>query len=70
MQPNANIPWDKEKVYKYYNAPPNNWDKTMVDQNIFAHYNREEIYATAFRIRVNYVIWYPSIFDNKWVSYK
>ncbi len=48
MQPNANIPWDKEKVYKYYNAPPNNWDKTMVDQNIFAHYNREEIYATAF----------------------
>lgn len=39
QSPSANIPWDKEAVYKYYTGHPNYWTKEDVDVNLFAKYN-------------------------------
>jgi len=38
QSPAAEIPWNKQAVYDYYAAPPNNWSKAMVDMNIFGKY--------------------------------
>ncbi len=32
------IPWDREAVYRFYGGPPNNWPRSVVDQNIFRRY--------------------------------
>jgi hypothetical protein len=39
QSPAANIPWDKEAVYAYYEGPPNNWTRDQVDSNIFQRYS-------------------------------
>ncbi|KAB8067057.1 Metalloprotease [Aspergillus leporis] len=39
MSPAANIPWDRDKVYRYYMGPPNNWTRAQVDQNLFHRYD-------------------------------
>ncbi|WP_178075964.1 Tolloid-like protein 1 [Paenibacillus oralis] len=46
--PTANIPWDKEAVYRYYMGPPNNWTKREIDYNLFYKYTFREAFATAF----------------------
>ena len=38
QNPSANIPWDRDAVYRYFMGPPNNWDKEDVDNNLFATY--------------------------------
>ena len=38
--PNANIQWNKEEVYSYYQKEKG-WDRRKVDQNIFKTYPRE-----------------------------
>ena len=35
LSPRANIPWDREAVYRYYQGPPNNWSRKKTDLNIF-----------------------------------
>ncbi len=40
QNPAANIPWDKEAVYRYYAGPPNYWSKADVDVNLFERYSR------------------------------
>ena len=40
QHPENGIPWDKEKVYSYYGAAPNNWPRSTVDHNIFRSYSR------------------------------
>lgn len=40
QNPAADIPWDKEAVYRYYAGPPNNWSKEDVDHNLFERYSR------------------------------
>jgi astacin (peptidase family M12A) len=40
QNPAANIPWDREAVYRYYMGPPNNWTRAQVDNNLFARYSR------------------------------
>jgi hypothetical protein len=40
QNPAANIPWNKEAVYRYYAGPPNNWTKDQVDVNLFDKYDR------------------------------
>lgn len=40
QNPDADIPWDKEAVYRYYAGPPNNWSKEDVDHNLFERYSR------------------------------
>lgn len=41
QNPSTNIPWDKEKVYKYYQGPPNNWSRDQVDVNLFTRYSAD-----------------------------
>jgi hypothetical protein len=48
MSPAAYIPWDKEKVYKYFMGPPNNWTKEGVDQNLFNKYEASAAYYSTF----------------------
>jgi hypothetical protein len=40
QHPENGIPWDKEKVYRYYTGPPNNWTRQQVDHNLFAAYSK------------------------------
>lgn len=35
QNPNADIPWDKEKVYKKYSKAPFNWTREQIDRNFF-----------------------------------
>ncbi|KAI4128919.1 MAG: hypothetical protein LQ341_006628 [Variospora aurantia] len=46
--PFAMIPWNKERVYEDLGAPPNNWDRTMVDNNMFTLYGLDKVQATKF----------------------
>jgi hypothetical protein len=39
QSPAANIPWDREAVYRYYSGPPNNWTREQIDHNIFQKYS-------------------------------
>jgi hypothetical protein len=48
QNPNTNIPWDKDAVYKYYQGPPNNWTKSQVDINLFTRYSADITNATQF----------------------
>jgi len=48
QSPAANIPWDKEAVYRYYMGPPNNWSKEEIDLNLFQRYSREITQFTEF----------------------
>jgi serralysin len=38
--PLANIPWNKEAVYRYYTGPPNYWTRNDVDFNLFEKYSK------------------------------
>jgi|GEM_PF-292936 len=38
QNPSTDIPWDKEAVYEFYGAPPNNWSRNQVDINFFTRY--------------------------------
>lgn len=49
QSPTANIDWNKQVVYDYYNktqTPP--WDKAKVDRNIFAKYTSDKVTNTDF----------------------
>ena len=48
QNPTANIPWDKEAVYKYYAGPPNNWSREKTDVNLFRLYRRWGTRTTKF----------------------
>jgi hypothetical protein len=48
QSPAADVPWDREAVYRYYGGPPNNWTRDQVDQNIFARYSRTTTNFSAF----------------------
>jgi hypothetical protein len=41
QNPSTDIPWDKDAVYKYYQGPPNNWNKATVDVNLFTRYSAD-----------------------------
>lgn len=48
QNPATNVPWDKEAVYKYYQGPPNNWNRSQVDINLFTRYSAELTQFSAF----------------------
>lgn len=48
MSPEADIPWDKPKVYEYFMGPPNNWTKEEVDFNVFNKYNIADTHFSDF----------------------
>jgi hypothetical protein len=43
--PSIVIPWDREKVYAYYESQIG-WDRDTVDHNVFARYKKHEVYFT------------------------
>lgn len=48
QNPSAAIPWDKEKVYRTYGGPPNNWSRQQVDVNLFQKYTENQTQFTEF----------------------
>ena len=48
QHPEAGIPWDKEAVYRYYQGPPNNWSRSMVDTNLFQRYGASQTQFSRF----------------------
>ena len=48
QNPNENIPWDKEAVYKYYMNPPINWSKEQIVKIIFEHYSKDSTNFSEF----------------------
>lgn len=46
QNPDGNIPWNKDAVYRYYAA--RGWDKARVDQNLFRKYELDQSQFTAF----------------------
>lgn len=47
QNPNANIPWDREKVYEYYSRTQG-WTREDVDRNIFQKYSTTQVNASEF----------------------
>jgi hypothetical protein len=48
QNPVANIPWDRDAVYAFYEGPPNEWTPEQVDLNLFATYDKEITQFTRF----------------------
>ena len=36
--PNANLPWNKDVVYRHFEGAPNYWSRATVDHNLFTQY--------------------------------
>lgn len=48
QHPLVNIPWDKDKVYRYYAGAPNYWTKQQVDDNLFAKYSTTQTQYSSY----------------------
>jgi len=48
QSPAAGIPWDKEAVYRFFEGPPNRWNREEVDRNVFAVYDRDQVRGFEF----------------------
>ena len=48
QSPAAGIPWNIPKVYQYFEGPPNNWPRAVVDQNVLQKYGQGGISNTVF----------------------
>jgi hypothetical protein len=48
QSPTFDRKWDKAAVYKYFQGPPNFWDKDGIDSNVLQKYSPRGIQATAF----------------------
>lgn len=45
---NSSILWNKPFVYAYYKRPPNNWDKDIVDAQVFQRYQGPQYNSTSY----------------------
>ncbi len=48
QHPTANIPWDREAVFRYYTGPPNNWSRDKVETNLFKRYSQSQTQFSQF----------------------
>ncbi len=48
LQPEANISWNKEKIYAKYAEPPNSWSRAKTDANFFSKYDPSKVRRTDF----------------------
>jgi len=48
QSPTFDRKWDRAAVYKYFQGPPNYWDKAAIDSNVLQKYSPKGILATAF----------------------
>ena len=56
--PTGGIKWDKDAVYQSLGGPPNNWDKTTIDHNMFERYSKNITNYTqtdSKSIMINYI---------------
>ena len=62
QSPGAAMNWDKEKVYAYFSSPPNNWNRDIVDHNIFSKYARITTnYSTYDRLSIMHYRFPPEL---------
>jgi serralysin len=47
QNPVGSINWNKPAVYHDLSGPPNNWDKSTIDHNMFETYPKQQIQGTA-----------------------
>ncbi|MFL6237073.1 MAG: peptidase [Thermoanaerobaculia bacterium] len=47
QHPGANIPWDREAAYRYYQRT-NGWDRAKVDLNVFQRYDQSQTQFSQF----------------------
>ncbi|KAL9609517.1 MAG: hypothetical protein Q9167_005713, partial [Letrouitia subvulpina] len=57
--PFANIPWNREQIYKDLGGNPNFWPRETVDKNMFQVYNALEVPSTAFDLASIMLYQYP-----------
>lgn len=57
QNPAADIPWNKEAVYAFYQGPPNFWNREQVDVNVFSRYAADMTQFSAFD--PNSIMLYP-----------
>jgi hypothetical protein len=48
QQPNASIPWDRQKVYQYFAGPPYYWSAQKVDHNVLNRYSLQETNSSSY----------------------
>ena len=48
QQPNEDLKWDADAVYKYFSGSPNFWSKNEIDSNVLQKYSKNGISATPF----------------------
>ena len=48
QQPNEQLDWDTDAVYRTFAGPPNFWSRAEIDQNILQKYSPQGISATRF----------------------
>jgi hypothetical protein len=53
------INWDEEKVYKYYQGPPNNWSRAKVEHNLLKPYDGKTTIASDYDERSVMLYFFP-----------
>jgi serralysin len=48
LSPNVSILWNKPAVYESLKGPPNSWDKSTIDRNLFDAFAAKEMNASTF----------------------
>jgi len=48
VHPRVPIRWNKAKVYEYFQGPPNNWNKSTIDLNLFKMFDESETKSTEY----------------------
>ena len=43
QNPRAGIVWDEDRVYQYFEGPPNNWKRPQIHHNIIKKYSLSEV---------------------------
>ena len=56
------IVWNKQLVYCYFEGPPNDWDQSTVDENVFQTYDISTLNASAYDPKSIMEYYYPPSF--------
>lgn len=51
QQPDENLLWDKDAVYRAFSGPPNYWSTADIDSNILEKYSQQGITSTPFDLK-------------------
>lgn len=62
MNPDGGINWNKKNVYNDLSGPPNNWSKSVIDNNMFKSFDQIELELT--NLDKDSIMMYP--IPSKW----